>query len=391
MRIICLAALLCMSAPAAAQNLAVRAKLLYTCSGPAIPDGVVVIREGKITAVGPASSTPVPQGFKVVQAAIATPGLVDVRATVGLTGILNMQGADQDQLDTGSPMQPELRAIDAYNPKDPLVGYVRSFGVTTVNTGHSPGALISGQTAVLKTADAPVDRTLMKDGAFVTADLSRGGTSSSRAKAFANLRALLIRVQEAIAAGEPKSRNLQTEVLAKVLRRETPLCITVHKAQDIANALRLQREFRFTLVLSEATEAPLMLREIKEAGVSIALHPSMQRPGGEAEASSFETAVTLRRAGIPFAIQTGYEGYVPKVRVLLFEAAIAAANGLSPQEALNAVTISAARMLGVDQRVGSLEVGKDGDIALFDGDPFEYTSHCVGTIIEGKQVSTEVR
>ncbi len=106
---------------------------------------------------------------------------------------------------------------------------------------------------------------------------------------------------------------------------------------------------------------------------------------------SFETAATLHKAGIPVALQSGYESYVPKTRVVLFEAALAAANGLSFDEALAAITIDAARILGVDDRVGSLEVGKDGDVALYDGDPFEYTTHCTGVIINGKLVSDKPR
>ena len=119
----------------------------------------------------------------------------------------------------------------------------------------------------------------------------------------------------------------------------------------------------------------------------VLLHPTMMRAFGETENASFETAALLRDAGIPFAIQSGYEAYVPKTRVILFEAGIAAGHGLGFEGALAAVTIEAARILGIADRVGSLEVGKDGDIALYDGDPFEYATRCVGTIIEGELVS----
>jgi imidazolonepropionase-like amidohydrolase len=104
-----------------------------------------------------------------------------------------------------------------------------------------------------------------------------------------------------------------------------------------------------------------------------------------------ETAATLRRAGVPVALQSGFEPYVPKTRVVLFEAAAAAANGLSFEEALAAVTIDAARLLGVEKRVGSIEPGKDADLALFDGDPFEYTTHVTAVLIDGRVVSEEAR
>ena len=118
----------------------------------------------------------------------------------------------------------------------------------------------------------------------------------------------------------------------------------------------------------------------------VIVHPTMAAPNGETENLSFETAGQLRAAGIPVALQSGFEGYVPKTRVLLFEAAVAAANGLGLEGALAASTIDAARILGLGERLGSLEAGKDGDLALYDGDPFEYTTHCVGTVIEGDVV-----
>jgi imidazolonepropionase-like amidohydrolase len=117
----------------------------------------------------------------------------------------------------------------------------------------------------------------------------------------------------------------------------------------------------------------------------------MYRAGGETEGLSMEDAAKLKAAGIPVAMQSGYEGYVPKTRVVLFEAAVAAANGMTPRDAMATITIDAARVLGLDARIGSLEKGKDADIAMYDGDPFEYSSHCTGTIINGKVVSEIVR
>jgi imidazolonepropionase-like amidohydrolase len=135
-------------------------------------------------------------------------------------------------------------------------------------------------------------------------------------------------------------------------------------------------------VLDGASESYLVLDQIKAASVPVLLHPTMFRARGE---------TALRKAGIPFALQSGYESYVPKTRVVLFEAALAAANGLTPEEALASITIDAAKLLGIAGRVGSLERGKDADLALFDGDPFEYTTHVVGVVIEGEVVSAKAR
>jgi len=117
----------------------------------------------------------------------------------------------------------------------------------------------------------------------------------------------------------------------------------------------------------------------------------MYRAGGETEGLSMETAAKLKKAGILVALQSGYETYVPKTRVVLFEAGVTAANGLSARDALATITIDAARILGIDNRVGSIEKGKDADLAMYDGDPFEYTTHCTGTIINGQVVSEVVR
>ena len=123
----------------------------------------------------------------------------------------------------------------------------------------------------------------------------------------------------------------------------------------------------------------------------VIIHPAMERAYDETANLSFGTAAKLAAAGIPIAMQSGFEAYVPKVRVVLFEAALAAAHGLPKEQALAAMTIDAAKLLGVADRVGSLEVGKDGDLALYDGDPLEYTTHCTSVIINGRVVSETVR
>lgn len=395
-----------------------RADRLYTM-GPAgtLDDAVVVITEGKVAAIGRADATPIPAGHTLLHARVATPGLVDARCTLGLSGIFNSPH-DSDQLERSAPIQPELRAIDAYNPLEPLVEYVRSFGVTTVHTGHAPGELVSGQTIVVKLVGRTADQAVLKSPAMIAATLGpssqkTGGQSpGTRAKQVAMLREHLIRAAEYARRGsgpppdpaddppdrggeerEPfrGQRDLRLDMLADVLAGNVPLLVTANRAHDIAAALRLAEEFNFRLVLDMAAEAYLLTDRIAQARVPVILHPTMYRATGETENLSFETAATLRRAGVRFAIQSGYESYVPKTRIVLFEAALAAAHGLSFEQALAAVTIDAAAILGVDHRVGSLEPGKDGDIALYDGDPFEYTTHCTAVVIDGQLVSHRPR
>ena len=406
MRLAALLALLSFPALGRAQDVAVQGKIVHTLSGSAIEDGVVVIRGGKIAAVGKASEVQIDPGLSVLSAAVVTPGLIDAHCALGLAGWLNYPH-DKDELERSAPVQPELRAIDAFNPAEPLIEWVRGFGVTTIHTGHAPGAVISGQTLIAKTRGETVDRAVIVPFAMVAATLGPGAVRAeedekaspgTRAKAVALLRAELVRAQgwiekrtRAQEKQEPVERDLRAETLAAVLEKEVPLLVTAQRAQDIVTTLRLAREFDIRVVLDGAAEAYLVLDELKGAQVPVIVHPPMFRAVRETENLSLETPATLRKAGIPLALQSGYESYVPRTRVVLFEAAEAAAYGLSFEEALALITIDAARVLGIDARVGSLEVGKDGDLALYDGDPFEYTTHCTGVVIEGAVVSNEPR
>ncbi len=394
----------------ASSDIAVRGETVHTMAGEPIEDGVVVVIGGKIAAVGPAGSTTIPDGMTILEAKVVTPGLIDARSVVGIAGYLN-QPQDQDQLELSAPIQPELRAIDAYNGRDRLVEWVRQFGVTTLHTGHAPGWLVSGQTMIVKTRGEDVDRAVVEPVAMVAATLGEGATTGprrrlrggpdrskapgSRSKAVALLRAELIRAREYLESlqkaedDKKPERDLRLEALGRVLQGEIPLLLTAHRHQDLKAALRIKAEFDIPMVLDGAAESYLLVDAIRAAGVPVIIHPTMARAFGEAENLSMATAATLVEAGIPVALQSGYEAYVPKTRVVLFEAAVAAAHGLPFDRALATITIDAARILGIEDRVGSLEIGKDGDLALYDGDPFEYTSHCTGVVIEGEVVSDE--
>lgn len=383
-------------ATAAFAQIAVIGETVYTMAGPPLRNGLVLIRDGRIESVGPANARTIPSGYKVLRAKVVTPGLIDAHTVVGLSGYLN-QPHDQDQLERSAPNQPELRAVDAYDPRERLVEWVRGFGVTTIHTGHGPGALISGQTMIAKTVGETVEQAVLVPAAMVAATLGEGARApepgkspGSRAKEIAMLRADLIKAQE-YAKKKPESRDLRIESLVPVVNGERPLLVTVHKASDIVSALRLGREFNIKLILDGVADAHLVLAEIKASGYPVIIHPTMARAFGETQNLSMETASKLRAAGIPFALQSGFESYVPKTRVILWEAGVAAANGLGLEPALASITIDAARLLGLDKRLGSLEPGKDADLAMYDGDPFEYTSHCTGVLINGAVVSTEVR
>jgi imidazolonepropionase-like amidohydrolase len=388
--------------------LAIHAETLHTAAGAPIQDGLVLVgRDGKIAYVGPAAGQMYTADHRVIRAKVATPGLIDARATVGLSGLLN-QPHDQDMLERSNAIQPELRALDAYNAQDPLVAWVRSFGVTTVNTGHAPGTLISGQTMIVKTLGRESDSDVVNPAAMTAVSLgtnalnradgpgggaaSAGGPRSpgTRAKAVAMLRAELIKAQEYAKKREAKdeskrpARDLKMETLLRALDGSQPLLVNAQKQLDILAALRIAKEFNLRIVLDGCADAHLVLHEIKASGFPVILHPTMARANEDTENLAMDTAKKLHEAGIPFALQSGYESYVPKTRVVLFEAAIAAGKGLGFDAALASVTINAAKILGIADRTGSLEKGKDADLALYDGDPFEYATHCTGTVIDGR-------
>lgn len=377
-------------------QIAVQADTIYTMEGEKIVDGIVLVNNQKIEAVGPASEINIPSGYENHEASVVTPGLIDAHTVVGLAGIYN-QDSDQDQLETSNAIQPELRAFDAYNAREELVSFVLNKGVTTIHTGHGPGALASGQTMIAKTAYNTVEDALIDSATTVAFTL--GSTieryfdkPGTRAKGVAMLRQKFVQAQEYLEkrnADDPEkrpSRDLEMEAFADILSGELTAMITAHRSNDIMTALRLKEEFGFNMILDGASEAYLLLDEIKEADVSVIVHPTMIRTYGDSQNASFTTAAKLHEADIPFAFQSGYEGYVPKTRIILFEAAIATAYGLPRTAALESLTTAPARMLGIDHRVGSLQKGKDADLVLFDGDPFEYTTHVTSVVVDGNLV-----
>lgn len=390
---LCVLALILFAATTLAQ-IAVKGETVWTMAGDPITNGVVLIKEGKIEAVGPSASVTIPTKYRVISAKVVTPGLIDAHTVIGLNGYLN-QPHDQMALDGGASFQPELRATDSYNAEEKLIEVVRQYGVTTIHTGHQPGALASGQTMIAKTTGKNVDEATIVPVAMIAVTLGPGANATgrspgTRAKQVSMLRSELIKAQENEAKAD-KPKDLKSQIMARVIRREIPLLVTVEAAQDIMTAIRIAKEFNIKIVLDGVADGHMMASEIKASGFPVIVHATMARPGGERANLSLENASKLRAAGIPVALQSGFEGYVPKTRIVLFEAAMAAANGLSQRDALASITIDAARILGIDNRVGSLVVGKDADIAMYDADPFEWTSHCTGTIVNGKVVSEVIK
>ena len=378
-------------------QIAIKAEIIYTVSGAAIKNGVVLVKDGKIEKVGSAKEISIPKNYAVVSSKVVTPGFIDARSVVGLSGALNIP-TDQDQLEKSSPIQPELRAIDAYNPEEKLVGYVRDFGVTTMHTGHGIGALVSGQTMVVKTKPGKIDEVTlvpmemlaMTIGSSVEGNFTSPGT---KAKQIAMIRSEFLKAQAYMQKQNDKDTSkrpaidLKYEALSKLLKGEVKALITVNSSNDIMNAIRLAKEFKFKLVIDGAAEAYRMIDEIKACKAEVILHSTMARNAGDMVNMTRESAAILTAANIQVSIETGYEGYVPKTHVLLFEAALAVTYGLPYEEGLKSITLNPAKLLGIDKRVGSIEQGKDADLVLFDGDPFEYLTKILKVMIDGQWVS----
>ena len=377
-------------------QVAIKAEMIYPVSAMPIRDGVILIKDGKIKSVGTSASIAIPADYKIYTAKSVTPGLVDARTVIGMSGVLNI-AADQDQLEKSSPIQPELRAIDAYNPEERLVKTARELGITTMHTGHGIGALVSGQTIIVKTKKGNVDQVTinpfcmlaMTIGPDVSGNFSSPGT---KAKQMSMIRTELLKAKEYLKKTSDKDSvkrptyDLKMDALSKMLKGEIKALITANRSVDIMNAIRLSKEFNFKLVIDGAAEAYLLTNEIKEAKAEIILHATMARNDDDMINMNRESAIILTKAGIPVSIESGYESYVPKTRIVLYEAAVAVSYGFSNEEALKSITLNPAKLLGIDQRVGSIEAGKDADLVFYNGDPFEYTTKVCTVFIDGAEV-----
>ncbi|MEO6681985.1 MAG: amidohydrolase family protein [Ginsengibacter sp.] len=378
-------------------QIAIKAETIYTVSGKPIKNGVVLIKNGKIENVG--ANISIPSGYKIYETRVLTPGLIDARSMVGISGALNIP-TDQDQLDKTSPIQPELRAIDAYNPDESLIKVIRDYGVTTIHTGHGVGALVSGQTMIAKTKTGTVESVTIQPLTMLamTLDPSVGRNFTSpgtSAKQMSMIRTELMKAQAYQKKQEDKDESkrpaadLKMDILLKLLKGEIKALITANTSKDMMSAIRLAKEFNLKLVLNGAAEAYRLIPQIKEAKAEIVLHATMARNGGDMANMTSESAALLTAAGIPVSIESGYEAYVPKTRIVLFEAGQAMVHGLSFDDALKTITLNPAKLLGIEKRVGSIEKGKDADLVLFDGDPFEYLTKVQMVFIDGEVVKEE--
>jgi imidazolonepropionase-like amidohydrolase len=381
-----------------AERFAVFAGRVYPVSGEPIDDGVVVVEKGKITAVGKRGQVVVPPGTPVLETAVVTPGLIDADTVVGLSGALNAP-ADQDQDELSGPNQADVRVLDGFNPAEPLLEYLVRQGVTVVHAAPGRSNVIAGQTGIFRTAGNTAEQMTVRFPAGLLVNLGEipkrsypGKLPTTRMGTASLVRTAFVQAQNyarkrAGAEDKRPATDAKLEALSLALERKLPVLFAAHRADDLSTALRLGKEFNLDVRLELATEGYLVAGQLADNKVPVVVHPAMQRPGSlETYHSYLGNAAVLADHKVPLALGTGFEGYVPKTRVLRHEAAIAMVHGLGTQRALSAITLDAARILGIADRYGSLEPGKAADLVLYDGDPFEHATHVTHTFLDGRLV-----
>lgn len=365
-------------------------------SGEPINNGVVIVQNGEIVTVGDVN-TDIPANADVhdVSDKVLMPGLVDTHSHVG----------EGDGGDYSSAMHPDVRIMDTIDPRSKDFRKVVASGITSVNIMPGSGLLMSGQTVYVKPkpADTIEEMLIVVDEetgiygglkmANGTNPLRENGSPGTRAKSAAMVRELFIKAQEyqqkiEEADGNPDempARDLQMETLVEVLEGKRIVHNHTHRHDDILTAIRLAEEFGYRLVLQHVSEAHKVADEIAESGAHASII-AIDTPGGKLEAINMINinGKNLEDAGVNVAFHT--DDPIVDSRFLLRSAALGVRNGMSRKAALEAVTIDGARMMDIEDRVGSLEEGKDADFIILSGDPFSVYTHIEQTWIEGDKV-----
>jgi len=375
---------------------------VWTMAGKVYPKAVVLINNDKITAVGP--DLDVPKDADIIDASdkIILPGFIDAHCHVGIMEeIYRIEGDDGNE--NTDPVTPQLRVIDGINPGDIGFRDALAGGVTTVACAPGSANVIGGEMAVLKTHGEVIDDMILKFPAGLKAALGENPKRNygeakkmpaTRMASAALLRETLVEAQNYLyrrrkgdvqGDGGKVERSLKNEAVARVLEREIPLRVHAHRADDIMTAIRIAGEFNIRLVLEHCTEGHLVAGHIAKAGVPAVVGPVItNRAKVELKERDLKTAAALARVGVQFAIMTDHP--VVPVQYLSLSAGLACRGGLSEDKALEAITIEAARILGVDKFLGSLEPGKDADIVIMKGHPFDLRSKVTSVLVNGEKV-----
>lgn len=363
--------------------------------GAEIENGFVAFENGKITAVGSMADCPSGEAFDACGGYIA-PGLVDAHSHIGMwEDSLGTEGSDGNE-DT-DPITPQLRAIDAVNPMDRAFAEALAAGVTTVVTGPGSANPIGGSFTAMKTAGRRVDDMVIKAEAAMKLAFGENPKGvygekkqfpSTRMGTAAAIREAFIKAQRYAAADEPDF-DFKSESLARCLNGKMPVKAHAHRADDIFTALRIAKEFGLDMTIEHCTDGSVIADILAAEGVGVCVGPSLtDRSKPELCRLSYNTVADLSRAGLTVAIITDHPE-IPEKHLPLC-AAMAVRAGMDKTEALKAITLNAACLCGIDGRVGSLAVGKDADIAVFDRFPLDFEARVKAVFVDGvRRVSTE--
>lgn len=324
------------------------------------------------------------------------PGIIEAHCHMGITEEKKgMEGDDCNE--TVDPITPQLRAIDAINSMDAAFGDAVRAGITSAMIGPGSANVVGGQFAFVKTRGRRIDDLIVKAPAAMKVAFGenpkvnysgQGKSPSTRMAIAAMLREELtkaVEYQKKKAGKEAVETDFHYEAWLPVLEGKIPLKAHVHRVDDIFTAIRIAREFGLSMTLDHCSEGHLIAQEIKESGFPAIVGPDLaSRSKIEVQNMAFKTAGVLNAAGVKVAITTDHP--VSIIASLPICAGLAVKAGLPVMEGLKAITINAAQIAGVDDRVGSLEEGKDGDIAIFDGNPLEVFTNTMMTVIDGKAV-----
>ncbi|HCO73976.1 MAG TPA: amidohydrolase [Clostridium sp.] len=371
-----------------------------------IKNGVILIDNGKICNLG--SNIAIPENIEIIDGknGFLMPGIIDAHCHIGMwEDGLGFEGSDGNE--TTDPVTPHLRAIDAINPVDKCFQEALEAGITTVATGPGSANVIGGTFATMKTYGKTIDDMVINECTAMKSAFGENPkrvysgkkvTPSTRMATAAILRENLIKAknyvekQEAFKNGNAKAPDfdMKLEALAKVIRKEIPLKSHAHRADDILTAIRIAKEFDLDLSLEHCTEGHLITESLKDEHIkSIIIGPSLSdRSKVELKNLTFKTPMILNKAGIKVSIMTDHP--VIPLQYISLCAALAAREGMDEEEALRSITINPARAINADHRVGSIEIGKDADIIIYNGHPFDLRNTVKLVMIDGKVVKNQL-
>lgn len=385
----------------AKQYLAIINAEIHTVAQKEPIQGGILVADGKIADIGDIT---IPDDADVIDAAGARvyPGFIDSHTHLGVSEEgLGWEGRDYNEMT--EPVTTHLRALDAINPEEDGFREAVEAGITTVMSTPGSANILGGSTVVLKTGGGLLHQRVLRENAGIKAALgenpkriysSQKKMPSTRMASAALLREALVAAGNYMdkierAGGDSEKlppRDLKLEALIPVLKKEIPIRMHAHRADDIATALRIAREFDIDLTLEHASEAHLIADKVAATGFPATVGPSLGNPGKvETQNKTLETVKVLSEAGMTVALTTDHP-VLSIYELLHAAAAVVRETGMDDYDVLRFITINAAKILGVEDRVGSIEKGKDADLVIVDGHPFDYLSQVLYTIIDGQVV-----